>query len=249
MEKNLAIFTDSKNDTDILVTLVEKKNYVYIRDRPAIDHLIYNDYRFRKSISLDDEKIQCPFAVSKTPFLTRRRAFAYPINSTWSVLFDQELLHLVESGIIKYIVSEGLPKAEICPQNLGGTERQLRNSDLLMTYMVMIAGFCTGFAVFVSELIFRHLNNRNATKQNSFVENLNQSKNAFLPNFSPPPPYASLFSKNKNPFLSRDFSEKDIPRKTINGRNYMVVKGNNNETRLIPMRTPSAAIFQYSYSN
>lgn len=47
---------------------------------------------------------------------------------------------------------ENLPKAEICPQNLGGTERQLRNGDLLMTYQIMLAGFGTGLAVFFTEV-------------------------------------------------------------------------------------------------
>lgn len=62
------------------------------------------------------------------------------------------LLHLVESGIVKYMLWENLPKAEICPQNLGGTERQLRNGDLLMTYQIMMAGFGTGFIIFLTEV-------------------------------------------------------------------------------------------------
>lgn len=33
---------------------------------------------------------------------------------------------MVEGGIIKHRLNYGLPKAEICPQNLGSTERQLR---------------------------------------------------------------------------------------------------------------------------
>lgn len=48
---------------------------------------------------------------------------------------------------------DNLPKAEVCPQQLASTERQLRNGDLLTTYYVMIAGFITSFVVFVSEVI------------------------------------------------------------------------------------------------
>lgn len=65
---------------------------------------------------------------------------------------NPRLLHLVESGIVKYMLWENLPKAEICPQNLGGTERQLRNGDLLMTYQIMMAGFGTGVVVFFTEV-------------------------------------------------------------------------------------------------
>lgn len=157
VEKKLVTFTDSQNDTDILISMVEKKNLVFIRDRPAIDHLIYQDYRFRKTLSLDNEKIHCPFAISKTSFLKRKRAFAYPKSTKWYTLFDPELLHLVEAGIVKYMLLEGLPKAKICPQDLGGTERQLRNSDLWMTYMVMLTGFCTGLVVFVTEVLIINL--------------------------------------------------------------------------------------------
>lgn len=62
------------------------------------------------------------------------------------------LLHLVESGIIKYMLQEKLPNTEICPQDLGGTERQLRNNDLKMTYQIMLAGFCTAVIVFFTEV-------------------------------------------------------------------------------------------------
>lgn len=69
-----------------------------------------------------------------------------------TVCISSRLLHLVESGIVKYMLWEELPRAEICPQNLGGTERQLRNGDLLMTYQIMLAGFGTGAVIFLTEV-------------------------------------------------------------------------------------------------
>lgn len=51
------------------------------------------------------------------------------------------------------MIWENLPKAEICPQNLGGTDRQLRNGDLLMTYQIMMAGFGTGAVIFFTEVL------------------------------------------------------------------------------------------------
>lgn len=63
------------------------------------------------------------------------------------------LLNMVEGGIVKFKLLENLPKAEICPQNLGGTERQLKNRDLTMTYLVMLTGFGTAIVVFVTEVI------------------------------------------------------------------------------------------------
>ena len=153
VEKNLAVFTESLNDSDILINYVEKKNFVFVRDKPAIDHMIYTDYKHRKTINMVDEKFQCPFAVSTISFMKRRRAFAYPKDTKLNLLFDPELLYLVEAGMVKYMLMEGLPNTQICPQNLGSTERQLRNADLMMTYYVMITGFCTASVVFITEVI------------------------------------------------------------------------------------------------
>lgn len=50
------------------------------------------------------------------------------------------------------MLAENLTKAEICPQNLGGLERQLRNSDLKLTYWIMLGGFCTGTVIFFTEV-------------------------------------------------------------------------------------------------
>lgn len=47
---------------------------------------------------------------------------------------------------------EGLPNTEICPLDLGSNERQLRNSDLLMTYWIMGGGFCTAGVIFFTEV-------------------------------------------------------------------------------------------------
>lgn len=81
---------NTKNDSDNLVEFVENKNFVFIRDRPAIDHLIYQDYQRRKIQSATDEKRQCPFATSKIPFMKRKRSFAYPSTSEYNELFDPE---------------------------------------------------------------------------------------------------------------------------------------------------------------
>lgn len=78
------------NDTEVLRDKVEKKKYLYIRDRPAMDHLRYNDYKYRKTKSKSDEKKHCPFAVAKDALLRRRRAFAYPKDAKWKEIFDPE---------------------------------------------------------------------------------------------------------------------------------------------------------------
>lgn len=72
---------------------------------------------------------------------------------------------------------------------------------------------------------------------------------------TPPPSYATLFNRSRNNkvWTTDNFAhtpaEHGAPvQQLINGRNYMVFKTNQGETRLIPMRTPSAALFEYAYT-
>nr|QGW45457.1 ionotropic receptor 76b [Bradysia odoriphaga] len=246
VDKKRGVFTDTNDDVATLERYVQKENYVFIRDRPAMNHLIYEDYKRRKTISTE-EKAHCPFAIATKPFMTRKRAFAYPKNSTWSSLFDPELLYLVESGIVKYMLWNELPKAEICPQNLGGTERQLRNGDLLMTYQIMMAGFGTGAVIFLTEILFRILLNRQ--KGNSikdpYLKKVNKSDALTV---TPPPAYATLYNRSRKDNIWTLSETENKNTQYINGREYMVVKGDDGVQRLIPLRTPSAALFQYSYT-
>lgn len=55
---------------------------------------------------------------------------------------------------------------------------------------------------------------------------------------SRPPPYDSLFGGKQNKITDR------AQRKIINGREYLVFDTANGGTRLIPVRTPSAFLYQ-----
>nr|XP_040234814.2 glutamate receptor ionotropic, delta-1 [Anopheles coluzzii] len=215
VDKRLVDFTTNVNDSDTLADKVAKQNYVFVRDRPAIDHMIYADYLVRRKINPKNERVHCPYATATTPFLKRNRAFGYPPNTEWNRIFDPELLKMVEGGIVKYKLHDRLPKAEICPQNLGGTERQLKNRDLVMTYFVMVTGFVTSIVVFASELGFRYLNQRKLNEQLAQQQQQQQQQDQqptskklaterisylgkqFTTGDSPPPPYAEVFSRHQ----------------------------------------------------
>lgn len=293
VEKNLGTFSNELNDTAILWSMVEAQSYVFVRDKPAVQHLIYQDYKFRKRLG-DDEKIHCAFAVAKEAFLKRRRTFAYSKGFRYQQLFDYELLYLVEAGIVKYKLNENLPEPEICPNNLPSIDRQLRNGDLMMTYYVMIAGFCTSIAVFISEvrkcfclvkgwllrfnnfvffqMFFKVVNHKKQQQVQVLDKSYGRVVKAKKINVSPPPPYSTTNTSTNNPFNhSRFMTGSDLfygqnfsgnspvthgqgtgmpnsSRKMINGRDYMVIR-EKGQSRLIPMRVPSAALFQYSYTN
>ncbi|XP_055533659.1 glutamate receptor ionotropic, delta-1 [Wyeomyia smithii] len=263
VDKHLVEFATNQNDSEILMTTVAKKNYVYVRDRPAFAHMVYSDYLVRRKVNPVNERSHCPFAAATTPFLKKVRAFAYPNTTRWNILFDAQLLNMVEGGIVKFKLLENLPKAEICPQNLGGTERQLKNRDLTMTYLVMLTGFGTAIVVFVSEMFFRFLNGRILNKEQQFTPRTNPTAIEKLTYVngkprslgdSPPPPYAEIFSRHTNGgtlgFFGSNIDPTAGSRRMINGRDYMVVKEKNGiGSQLIPIRAPSATIFQYTYTN
>ncbi|EDW72688.1 uncharacterized protein Dwil_GK17045 [Drosophila willistoni] len=306
INNNYAVFSDASNDTYNLQNYVERNGYVFVRDRPAINIMLYQDYLYRKTISYNNEKVHCPFAMAKEPFLKKKRSFAYPIGSNLSVLFDPELLNLVESGIVKHLSAKDLPSAEICPQDLGGTERQLRNGDLMMTYYIMLAGFATSLAVFTTELLCRFINSRQEANANKWAthgigrapngQSIKPSSRWFRSfrrldgssgsgnkqllgnsthgqNVTPPPPYQSIFKGSDNAHRWRHAVGQmghgghgvllggadpngvggggamgGGVRRFINGRDYMVFRNPNGQSQLIPVRSPSAALFQYTYT-
>lgn len=204
----------------------------------------------------------------------------------------------MESGIIKHLSARELPSAEICPQDLGSTERQLRNGDLMMTYYIMLTGFATALAVFTTELLFRFINGRHEANQwarhgigrttngqsvqpsrwlAGFRRRLQSGERQLLghstraPNVTPPPPYQSIFSHhgggggggeqqqtgslqrwrrdgNGNGVLLGADQHGVGVRRLINGRDYMVFRNSNGQSQLVPVRSPSAALFQYTYT-
>lgn len=50
------------------------------------------------------------------------------------------------------MLGENLTDAAICPLNLGTKERQLRNSDLAMTYYLMFSGYGIAAMIFSTEV-------------------------------------------------------------------------------------------------
>lgn len=155
------------------------------------------------------------------------------------------LEHLVESGIVMYSLREGLPDTQICPLDLGSKERQLQNSDLIMTYYIVIGGFIVSTIAFLCELLCTKCNGRHKSNDQRgpdvlFVTNMNSKGNKLNDNylFPPPPPYHTIF---KPPFPNSE----DTRIKTVNGRDYWVVKTIDGNSKLVPIRTPSAFLFQY----
>ncbi|XP_050672768.1 glutamate receptor ionotropic, delta-1 [Leptidea sinapis] len=220
----------SANDDEEYLSYVSDGT-VLVNDMTAIDYMMYNDY-LKKTRQDVAESQRCTYVVAPYSFMVKRRAFAFPTNTTLDTLFNPVFAQLIHGGILGYLERLGLPDTKICPLDLQSKDRQLRNSDLLMTYFIMIAGLAAALAVFIGEIIIK----RKLIFKNQKQPKTSRSKKKKKPYFddSRPPPYESLFGGVK----------KDMIKKIINGREYWVVNKANGETRLIPVRTPSALLYR-----
>ncbi|XP_047989105.1 glutamate receptor ionotropic, delta-2 isoform X2 [Leguminivora glycinivorella] len=216
---------------------------VLVKEQTAIDHLMFEDYLKKTKDNVPEVK-RCTYVVAPNPFMEKLRGFAFPKQSKLKLLFDPVLTYLLQSGIVTYLEHRDLPSTKICPLDLQSKDRKLRNSDLSMTYMLMGVGLATAIAVFGGEMIIRYYVRIKIKKNRGEKCKMKTSKSSKHKRFrvqddSHPPPYDSLFGIN-----SRYKMDAKSTSKIINGREYWVVGTVSGDTRLIPVRTPSAFLYQ-----
>ncbi|XP_045763550.1 glutamate receptor ionotropic, delta-2 isoform X2 [Maniola jurtina] len=215
---------------------------VLVKEQTGIEQLMYADY-LQKAREGVEETERCTYVVAPNAFMKRRRAFAYPNNSTLKILFDTVLSYLIQSGIVRFLEHRDLPSTKICPLDLQSKDRQLRNSDLMMTYLIMVTGLAAAIAVFLGEVIFKRYIKVDAKLEDKGKKTKKRKNKNVKPksyDSSRPPPYDSLFGNPRNRYKFNEESKKEI----INGREYYVVNNVTGDVRLIPVRTPSAFLYR-----
>ncbi|XP_035731946.1 uncharacterized protein LOC118445936 isoform X2 [Vespa mandarinia] len=254
-----------KEPTSIIFDTVDNKK-LYLGERHYFRKLLFEDYINKTRQGLEHNK-RCTYVIMPGSILSKNRAFAFPLESTIVDAINKVLSSLIESGLIKYVKERDLPLANVCPVDLQSMERQLGNTDLLLTYKVIIAGYIIAMIVFIIELIVKYINSCTKNKKNAkqlskvpkqtikYKENSKQSSwrsrlplyattnnnhwrdnNVSVIKRSPPPLYQ--YNAGNTSFMGK--------RHNINGRNYYVVVDRSGGQRLIPIRTPSAFLFQYT---
>lgn len=172
------------------------------------------------------------------------------------------MIALVEAGIVKRQKLKDLPLAKVCPVDLKSTERQLTNNDLSLTYKVVVAGYGIAIAVFLAEITIKLVKTKPWKQQSA----TNKWYDVTLRCCNSKPrsnklPELVYTMKNNRSLDNIIVLQKGIPRPLdentprnlaqgkkhyINGRDYYVVIDRGGDQRLIPIRTPSAFLFQYA---
>lgn len=147
-----------KDDRNKIVTeWIKAKKHMYIGEKATVERMLYDDYQSTAKLDIAEEE-RCSLVMTDWSVLVRQRAFAYAQHFLYWELFDHLMQFIVESGIIQYLLRDGLPNTQICPLNLGSKERQLRNSDLILTYKIVGCGFGVSALIFISEMIMEWKN-------------------------------------------------------------------------------------------
>ncbi|CAL1683662.1 unnamed protein product [Lasius platythorax] len=237
-----------------------EKNRLFLGDTHYLQSLIFADYVNKTRKHMLHQK-RCTYVIMPGTILVTDRAFAFPLNSTLAEPFSKELMTLVESGIIKREKLKDLPLAQTCPLDLRSTERQLSFSDLSLTFKVVVAGYLIATVIFILEWTIKGTMNSYKRRKNTgkwcnytlCCKWKRRSKESVTPQL--------VYTMKNHLFDKRNNLQKISPRPlyqnspydlapgkkhNINGRDYYIVLDRYGDQRLIPIRTPSAFLFQYT---
>ncbi|XP_033336449.2 ionotropic receptor 76b [Megalopta genalis] len=224
---------------------------LFLAEAHYLQTLIFKDY-VNKTRNPSKQSLRCTYVIMPGSILDTNRAFGFSHGSTIRKPLNQMLMRLVESGIVQQTQEKDLPLAEICPVDLRSTERQLRNADLLLTYKVVIAGYTIAAILFVTEIVYAllvgWLKRKKRKKQRNPLLTAAITTNPSVKDFAPPKRVHFLHDNPKPQTLNGNSQNILMQGKQqlINGRNYYVVADRERDRKLIPIRTPSAFLFQYS---
>ncbi|XP_047517997.1 glutamate receptor ionotropic, delta-2-like [Pieris napi] len=207
----------SVRDTSSLLTYVSE-GAVLVHPSAALEYIMYHDYLQKTRLGVPEAE-RCTYVVAPGVFMTKKRA----------------IKRVKYSGILSHLSQRYLPDTKICPLDLKSKDRQLRNTDLLMTYYILMTGLAAAVAVFLAEIsLKRFILPKSDAIRPRFCQQREIKIEPAIFDDSRPPPYECLFGKTKG----------ESKKKFINGREYWVIKKENGETRLIPVRSLSALLYR-----
>ncbi|KYN07114.1 Glutamate receptor 2 [Cyphomyrmex costatus] len=245
--------TSYEYPVDDIFNAVEK-NKLFLGENYYLQTLIFENY-INKTRQHLHHRNRCTYVIMPNTILVINKAFAFPVNSTLEKPFNKELITLMASGIIKREKLKNLPIAQICPLDLRSSERRLSFSDLSLTFKVVIAGYIIAMVIFVLEISINWLakSYKRRKKTGKWCDRTfsckwkRKSNDSLIPRLV----YTTknqLFDKRniQPPSLNIPYDIAQGKKHCINGRDYYIVFDRYGDQRLIPIRTPSAFLFQYT---
>ncbi|XP_012062474.1 PREDICTED: glutamate receptor 1 [Atta cephalotes] len=231
-----------------------EKNKLFLGETHYLKTLIFENY-INKTRQHLNHRDRCTYVIMPNTIYLINKAFAFPINSTLKKLFNKELITLMASGIMTREKLRKLPIAQVCPLDLRSTERQLSIADLSLTFKVILAGYMIAMIIFVLEILINWLvkfykRRKKIGKKSDrtfFCKWKRKSNDSLIPQLV----YTTknqLFDKRniQLPFSNIPYDIVQGKKYCINGRDYYIVFDRYGDQRLIPIRTPSAFLFQYT---
>ncbi|OAD54940.1 Glutamate receptor delta-2 subunit, partial [Eufriesea mexicana] len=228
--------------------ILESVRRLFLAEAHYLQTLIFKDY-VNKTRHRLEHNLRCTYVIMPGGILVTSRAFGFSHGSSIEKHINKIL---IETGIIQHRKEEDLPLAEICPVDLRSSERQLRNTDLLLTYNVVVGGYTIATIIFLFELIYAFISYRTQNSKKQVCSHLPYyapKKKAQNPsnNNIPVQNYMNIL-KRSPPAICQYPNNIFVQRKQqlINGRSYYVVTEPDGDQKLIPIRAPSAFLFQYA---
>jgi len=147
----------------------------------------------------------------------------------------------------------------MCPLDLRSTERRLSFNDLSLTFKVVVVGYMIASVIFILEIFIKWMANsyKRQNKTGKWCDRIcckwkRKTKNPMIPRLV----YTTkneLSDKRINlqknmrlPYPNVPYDVTQRKKYYINGRDYYIVMDRYGDQRLIPIRTPSAILFQYT---
>lgn len=74
-------------DNQIIKQFVDKSNMMFIREKPIVEYVMYDDYKDKTKQQIPEEK-RCTYVITKWSVVSFSRAFAYTQKFKYKRLFD-----------------------------------------------------------------------------------------------------------------------------------------------------------------
>ena len=150
---------------------------------------------------------------------------------------------MVENGLIMHMKKEEVPSVVFCPEDLPTKEKRLRVADLQLMFKIVGCGYCAAGGVLILEGILACIQRFCCDRNTSICLFRRKIKISSSPSYSPPDTPQDLFKRSPPPFYQTIQDHRYSKKYNINGREYYLVKESTGDTRLIPIRVPSAYLF------